>query len=93
MTYEELVAEQKREQEERNRLKPEDLFDESNTHWEYDDETDTSYLVYDGEFEDLAKEHNVKEDTIFHLFCEYEDMSLDRIETEKEIAEARKGEY
>lgn len=69
----------------------EDIFTPDNTHWEYDE--GESYLVYDGSIEELAKETHISEDELYDLLGEYEEMSRDLIETEREIAEARRGQY
>lgn len=72
-------------------LRAEDIFDEDNTRWET--EEGRQYLVYRGSMEELAKEYNITEDRAYELLWEYEDMSKDLIETEREIMEAMKGEY
>ena len=74
-----------------NFIRAEDIFDEDNTRWET--EEGRQYLVYMGSMEELAKEYNITEDRAYELLGEYEDMSKDLIDTEREIMEARKGEY
>lgn len=68
-----------------------DIFNDKNTTWEYDN--DERHLVYVGSMEELAEETGLSEDKLYEMLGEYEDESLDLIETQKEIDEARRGEY
>lgn len=70
---------------------PPELFDDQNTHWEYED--GESYLVYDGDIKELAKEQGFSEDFVYDLFYEYEKRSRELVEEQREINNARKGEY
>lgn len=74
----------------------EDIFTPNNTEWQ----TETNeygitekHLVYTGDMEELAEETGKSEDELYELLGEYEDASLDLIETQREIEEARKGQY
>ena len=75
-------------------MKTEELFTPDNTMWEtdVDNEGNTSkHLVYVGSLEELAKENNISVDKVYELLGEYEDMSLDLIEYEKEIKQDYKS--
>lgn len=69
----------------------EDIFTPDNTHWEY--EQGRSYLVYDGELEELAKETDKTETELEDLLREYEDESRDLQADIHEIEMARRGDY
>ena len=81
MTYKELQEQNAQ----REKLKA--LFNGDNTHWE------DGYLVYDGEFEELAREVGADKFAVYDAFCEYEQDSKDLIEHQAEIDDARRGEY
>ena len=70
----------------------ENIFTSDNTRWEVEDNGE-KYLVYTGDMEELAEETGKSEDELYELLGEYEDESLDLIETQREIDEARKGQY
>lgn len=72
-------------------MRAEDIFNNDNTRWET--ENGEQYLVYTGDLDELAKEHNITLDRVYELLGEYEDMSKDLIETEREIMIAKKGQY
>lgn len=88
MKYSELVAEFARQ----DALKPSDLFNEDNTHWETD-EDGNRYLVCDDEFDELAKDYDITEEEVFDLFCRYADDSQAVVDFIEEREEARKGNY
>lgn len=88
MKYSELVA----ELEKQDALKPSDIFNEDNTYWDVDEDGE-HYLVYDGEFDELAKEYDLTEDTVFAMFCQYADDSQALLDFVEEREEARKGDY
>lgn len=70
----------------------EDIFTPDNTEWQT--ETDgSSYLIYTGDMEELAEETGKTEDELYELLGEYEDESRDLIEVQRDIDEARKGQY
>lgn len=68
-----------------------DIFTPDNTHWEY--EEGRSYLMYDGELDELAKETNKTEDELLDLLKDYEDSSRDLQADLQEIEMARRGDY
>lgn len=71
---------------------PEDVFTPDNTEWvteEYGDQ----HLVYTGDMDELSIETGKTVDELYDLLAEYEDASKDFIETQREIDEARKGQY
>lgn len=74
----------------------EDIFTPDNTRWEIDEDDYghiSKHLVYVGSMEELAEETGKTEDELYESLGEYEDASLDLIETQQEINEARKGRY
>lgn len=70
----------------------EDIFTPDNTEWKTD-EHGGKYLVYTGDMEELAEETGKTEEELCDLLLEYDSNSLDLIETQREINEARKGQY
>jgi len=88
MKYSDLVAEFAKQ----DALKPSDIFNEDNTHWETD-EDGARYLVCDDEFDEIAKDYGLTEDSVFALFNQYADDSLASLEFIEEREEARKGNY
>lgn len=74
----------------------EDIFTPNNTEWQTETNEygiQESHLVYTGDMEELAEETGKTEDELYELLGEYEDESLDLIETQREIDEVRKGQY
>ena len=70
----------------------EDIFTSDNTEWVTEEHGD-QHLVYTGDIEELAEETGKSEDELYDLLADYEDASRDLIETQREIDEARKGQY
>lgn len=73
-----------------------DIFTPDNTEWQ----TETneygikeSHLVYVGDMEELVEETGKTEDELYEMLVNYEDDSKDLIESQREIDEARKGQY
>lgn len=70
----------------------EDIFTPYNTEWvaeEYGDK----HLSYTGDIDELSEETGKSVDELYELLSDYEDESKDLIETQREIEEARKGQY
>lgn len=75
---------------------PDEIFTPDNTEWQTETNeygVTESHLVYTGDMEELAEETGMSEDELYELLGEYEDSSLDLIESQREIDEARKGQY
>lgn len=70
----------------------EDIFTPDNTRWETE-EDGSKYLVYTGNIEDLAEETGKTEDELYELLSEYEEKSLELIESQHELKQAQKGAY
>lgn len=78
----------------------EDIFTPDNTEWVVDRDDrghESRHLVYVGSIEELSEETGLDEDTLYEMLNKYEDESRDWIEdwaeTQREIDEARKGQY
>lgn len=74
-----------------NRPKLNEIFTPDNTEWE--DDCGEQHLVYKGCLDDLADETGYTEDQLYQALGDYEDDSRDLIEHQREIEEARKGQY
>ncbi len=73
-----------------------DIFTPDNTEWElsYDEYGRIERnLVYTGDMAELAEETGISEDELYEMLGNYEDDSKDLIESQREIDEARKGQY
>lgn len=74
----------------------EDIFTPDNTRWENhsDDEGHTwQELEYTGDVQEACEEYGVSEDEFYELLEAYEEESRDLIISQREIDEARKGQY
>lgn len=69
-----------------------DIFTPDNTKW-VDDEYGVKRLTYVGDIDELSEETGKSVDDLCDLLLEYEQDSIDFIETQLEINEARKGQY
>lgn len=69
-----------------------DIFTPDNTEWQTE-EDGSQYLAYIGDMEELAEETGKNEDELYELLGEYGDESRDLIESQREINEAKKGQY
>lgn len=70
----------------------EDIFTPDNTEWvteEYED----PYLTYTGDIKELSLETGKTEEELYALLADYEEASEGLIEAQREIDEARKGQY
>lgn len=77
-------------------MKSDEIFTPDNTEWQTETNeygVTESHLVYTGDMEELVEETGKSEDELYELLGEYEDSSLDLIESQREIDEARKGQY
>jgi len=75
---------------------PDEIFTPENTRWEVEENEyghQESHLVYTGDMEELVEETGLTEDELYDELAEYEAESLDLIESQREIDEARKGQY
>ena len=70
----------------------EDIFTTNNTEWVTENYGD-QHLVYTGDMEELSVETGRTEEELYDLLADYEDASKDLIEVQREIEEARKGQY
>lgn len=70
----------------------EDIFTPNNTEWVTEEHGD-QHLVYTGDMDELSEETNKSVDDLYEMLAEYEDASKDLIETQREVEEARKGQY
>lgn len=61
-----------------------EVFDENNTHWEWDG--DDYRIIYEGDIEELADETHYTEDELYEALGNYEDECRDTLETEEQIA-------
>lgn len=69
-----------------------DIFTPDNTEW-IEGEYGGQHLVYTGDMEELSVETGKTEEELYDLLAGYEDASKDLIEVQREIEEARKGQY
>lgn len=77
-------------------MKATDIFTPDNTEWcDYldDDGHQEHSLEYNGDIAELALETGLSIDRLYDLLSEYERLSLDLIESERERDEARLGQY
>lgn len=70
----------------------EDIFTSNNTKWVTEEHGD-QHLVYTGDIDELSIETGKTEEELYSLLEDYEDASKDLIEAQREIDEARKGQY
>ena len=70
----------------------EDIFTQHNTEWVTEEHGD-KHLSYTGDIDELSEETGKSVDDLYELLSDYEDESKDLIETQREIEEARKGQY
>ena len=68
------------------------IFTQDNTEW-VTDEHGVKHLEYTGDIDELSEKTGRTEEDLLDLLLRYEEESKDAIETQREIDEARKGEY
>lgn len=67
-------------------------FTPDNTEW-LPDEAGNAHLCYVGDVDDLSVETGISVPDLYEMLDEYEKESRDLIDTQREINEAKKGQY